>query len=184
MTMIMIMVMMMITATTTAAKVAETTISTTKTTRTLIKMMVMMMTTTVTTTTKSITTKTIVFMVFKGSIRGGGGGGEGGLYSLLAQTTSDTCIQAVKAQSGASHVQYTEHFSRATCRVQWYSSTIKCKRAEIEFMLALFYWLKSLTADGGEKTGLARENLGDELQKRLHTKARTLSVVADAALGS
>ena len=38
------------------------------------------------------------------------------------------------------------------------SSAIKFDRVEIAFILALFHWPKPLTDEGGEKTGVPREN--------------------------
>ena len=38
------------------------------------------------------------------------------------------------------------------------SSAVKFDRVEIAFILALFYWLKPLTDDGGEETGVPGEN--------------------------
>ena len=54
------------------------------------------------------------------------------------------------------------------------SSAIKFDRAEIVPVSALFYWLKPLTDEGGEETGVPGENPpDDELQKMPHTKARS-----------
>ena len=53
------------------------------------------------------------------------------------------------------------------------NSAIKFDIAEITFILALFYWLKLLTDEGGEETGVPAENTSDdELQKMSHTKAQ------------
>ena len=38
------------------------------------------------------------------------------------------------------------------------SSAIMFDRVEITFILAVFYWLKPLTNEGREETGVAREN--------------------------
>ena len=38
------------------------------------------------------------------------------------------------------------------------SSAIKFNRAYIAFISALFYWLKPLTDEGGEETGVPGEN--------------------------
>ena len=38
------------------------------------------------------------------------------------------------------------------------SSAFKYDRVEIAFILALFYWLKPLTDEGGEETGVPRDN--------------------------
>ena len=76
------------------------------------------------------------------------------------------------------HVQHIEPLSRATHRalitcntsspyhvqyivchaVRRNSSAIKFDRVEIAFILALFHWLKSLTSEGGEETGVPGEN--------------------------
>ena len=50
---------------------------------------------------------------------------------------------------------------------------MKSDRVEIAFISALLYWLKPLTDEGREETGVPRENgPGDELQKMPHTTAR------------
>ena len=47
------------------------------------------------------------------------------------------------------------HVQHAVCHVaRRDSSTIKFDRVEIAFILALFYWLKPLTGEGWEETGL------------------------------
>ena len=51
------------------------------------------------------------------------------------------------------------------------SSAIKFDRVEIEFMLALLYWLKPLPAEEGRKPEYPEKTPGDELQKMPHTKA-------------
>ena len=38
------------------------------------------------------------------------------------------------------------------------SSAVKFDEAEIAFTLAVFYWLKPLTNEGGEETGVPGEN--------------------------
>ena len=38
------------------------------------------------------------------------------------------------------------------------SSAVKSDRIELAFILALFYWLKRLTDEGGEETGVPGEN--------------------------
>ena len=38
------------------------------------------------------------------------------------------------------------------------SSAVTFDRVEIAFILALFYWLKPLTDEGGEETGVPGEN--------------------------
>ena len=51
------------------------------------------------------------------------------------------------------------HVQHVVCLVvQRDSSDIKLDRAEIAFTLALFYWLKSSTDEGGEETEVPREN--------------------------
>ena len=42
--------------------------------------------------------------------------------------------------------------------IRRYSSAIKFDRVEIAFIVALFHWLKPLTDDGGEETGVPGEN--------------------------
>ena len=63
------------------------------------------------------------------------------------------CVQSTCNTSSACHVQ------PAVCHlVQRDSSAIKFDRAEVAFMLALFYWLKPLTDEEGEETGVPGEN--------------------------
>ena len=54
------------------------------------------------------------------------------------------------------------HWALITCNechvLRRDSSAIKFDRAEITFILALFYWLKPLTNEGGEATGAPGEN--------------------------
>ena len=60
-----------------------------------------------------------------------------------------------------------------TCQlVQRDSPATKSDRVEITFILAILYWLKPLTDEGGEETLAPRKNLDDELMKMPHTKAR------------
>ena len=59
----------------------------------------------------------------------------------------------------------------ATPDVKGYSAN-KFDTAEIAFILPLSYWLKQLTSEGREETGVPGENPDDELQKMQHTKAR------------
>ena len=55
--------------------------------------------------------------------------------------------------SSAYHVQH------AVCHlVRRDSSAIMFDRVEIAFILALLYWLKPLTEEGGEETGVLGEN--------------------------
>ena len=65
-------------------------------------------------------------------------------------------------------MQLVERLSRATYRahitcnmchlVRRDRSAIKFERVEIAFILALFYWLESITDEGGEETGVPEEN--------------------------
>ena len=51
------------------------------------------------------------------------------------------------------------HVQHVVCHlVQRDSSAIKFDRVEIVFILALLYWPKPLTDEGGEETGVPREN--------------------------
>ena len=52
------------------------------------------------------------------------------------------------------------------------SSANKFDKVEIAIILALFYRLKPLTKEGGEKPEYPEKTLDDELQKMPHTKAR------------
>ena len=62
-------------------------------------------------------------------------------------------VQITYNTSGTYHVQ------QVMCHVvQRASSSVKLERAEITFTLALFHWLKSLTNEGREETGVSREN--------------------------
>ena len=55
-----------------------------------------------------------------------------------------------------SSARYVQH---VVCHVvRRDSSAIKFDRVEIAFILALFYWLKPLTDEGGEESGMPREN--------------------------
>ena len=45
------------------------------------------------------------------------------------------------------------------------SSAIKFVRVEIAFILVLFYWLKPLTDEGGEETGVPRKTLTTSFRK-------------------
>ena len=51
------------------------------------------------------------------------------------------------------------------------SSAITFDRVKNTFILALFYWLKPFTDEGGEETGVARKTADNDLQKIPHTKA-------------
>ena len=61
--------------------------------------------------------------------------------------------------------------SRATWHDGRDSSAVKLDRVLIAFILALFYWLKPLKGEGGEKTGVPGETPDDELQKIPYTKS-------------
>ena len=51
------------------------------------------------------------------------------------------------------------HVQPAVCHlVRRDSSAVKFDRVEIAFILALLYWLKPLTVEGGEETGEREEN--------------------------
>ena len=67
---------------------------------------------------------------------------------------------------GAYHVQHVCHV------VQSGSSAIKFDRVEISHILALFYWLKPLTGEGGEETRALTENPMTTSFRRCH-KAKT-----------
>ena len=62
-------------------------------------------------------------------------------------------MQITCSTSGAHYVQQVCHMVRRD------SSANKFDRVEIAFTLALFYWLKPLTNEGGEETGVPGENL-------------------------
>ena len=63
------------------------------------------------------------------------------------------------------------HMQPAVCHVvRRDSSASKFDRAEIAFMLALFYWLKQLTEEGGEETECPKKTPDDDLQKMPHSK--------------
>ena len=84
-------------------------------------------------------------------------------YNLLTapRTVSNTYAQVARAQSCANHVQHIERVSRATCSVplgRRDGSGVKFVRVEIAFILVLFHWLKPLTDEGGEETGVPAEN--------------------------
>ena len=84
-------------------------------------------------------------------------------YNLLTapRTVSSTYAQVARAQSCADHVQHIERLSRATCSVhlvQRDSSASKFDRIGIAFILALSYWLKPLTDEGGQEIGVPGEN--------------------------
>ena len=49
------------------------------------------------------------------------------------------------------------------CEVRRDSSAVKFDRDEIAFILALFYWLKPLTVEGGEETGVPMKTSDEEL---------------------
>ena len=87
---------------------------------------------------------------------------KGAIQDLLtAREPSPICMLK---WPGRNCVQITciERFSRAQhviCHVvRRDSSTIRSDRVEIAFILALFYWLKPLTDEGGEETGVPGEN--------------------------
>ena len=71
------------------------------------------------------------------------------LYNLLTapQTVSNRYAQVAQAQSCANHMQHIQRLSHAT----WYEGTAQLLSVtvEIAFILALFYWLKPLTDEGG-----------------------------------
>ena len=67
------------------------------------------------------------------------------------------------AQPYANDVQHIECLSRATCHATCHvvrrdSSAIKFERIEIVFILDLFYCLNHYTDEGGEETGVPKEN--------------------------
>ena len=78
----------------------------------------------------------------------------------MLQTVFNTYAQVARAQLCANHVRHIEHLSHATCHVSRGrdSSATKFDRVEITFISAVFYWLKPLTDEGGEETGVPGEN--------------------------
>ena len=66
------------------------------------------------------------------------------------------------------------------------SSTIKFDRVEIAFIVALFYWLKPLTNEGGEETGVPGENPWRRASSslvRLSYRAVIILVIVNRLLG-
>ena len=84
-------------------------------------------------------------------------------YNLLTvlPTVSNMYAQVAWAQLCANHVQHIDRFSPATCRVMCNvvrrdSLAIKFVRVEIPFNFILL--AEPLTNEGGEETGVRREN--------------------------
>ena len=103
------------------------------------------------------------------------------LYNLLTAqwTVSNTYALVARAQPCANHEQHVCIFVYVCTGVQHVchvvrrdSSTNKFDRFEIPFILALFYWLKPSTDEGGEETRVPGK-IPDKLHKMPHTKAQT-----------
>ena len=57
------------------------------------------------------------------------------------------------------NITWAYHVQRDVCHlVRRDSSAVKFDRVEIVFILALRYWLRPLTDEGGEETGAPGEN--------------------------
>ena len=71
------------------------------------------------------------------------------------------CLQHVRSSGSGAIVCKSRATHRAliTCNLQCTTLAIKYDRVEIAFIWALFYWLKPLTDEGGEETGVPGENL-------------------------
>ena len=71
------------------------------------------------------------------------------------------CLQHVRSSGPGAIVCRSRAYQvqPAVCHlVRRDSSAVKFDRVEIAFILALFYWLKPLTDEGGEETGVPGEN--------------------------
>ena len=82
--------------------------------------------------------------------------------------------QVAWAQLCANHVNLlsTYHVQLAVWHmVRLDSSAIKFDIVEIMFILTLFYWVKPLTDEGGEETGVLEENPWWQASEMPHTKA-------------
>ena len=134
--MIMIMILMILIIITTTSTTATTTITTTTTTIIII----------------IITTTTIIAL--KGAVRD--------LYNLLCAPlpVSNTYAQVARAQSCITcNTSSAYHVEHVVCHVVGRdSSAIRFDRIEIAFILALSYFLKPLTDEGGEETRVPGEN--------------------------
>ena len=83
------------------------------------------------------------------------------LYNFLTalRTVSNTYLQVARAKSCANHLQHVGQLC-ATCRLPCGTKRqlLSFDRAEILFILALFYPLKPLTGGGGKETEVTGEN--------------------------
>ena len=82
--------------------------------------------------------------------------------SSLRHELSRACTLKWPGRSGVQSMCNTwsaYHLQPAVCHlVRGDSSAIVFNRVEIAFILALFYWLKPLTDEGEEETGVPGEN--------------------------
>ena len=91
--------------------------------------------------------------------------------SLLTapQTNFNTYALMARAPTYANHVQHVGRLSREICHVPVVgrdSSAIKFDGVAIAFILTLLHWLKALTGEEGEKTGIPRENFRRRASER------------------
>ena len=101
----------------------------------------------------------ITYSQFKGTIR------DGFFFFTISSLRREPSPTRTLKWPARNRVQITRntssahHLQPAVCHlVRRGSSAIKFYRVEIAFILALFYWLKPLTDEGGEETGVPREN--------------------------
>ena len=80
-------------------------------------------------------------------------------FFFLQSHCAANCLRTLK-WPGRNGVKRIGRSSRAVCRVPrgWDSLAIEFDRVEIAFVSALSYWLKSLTDERGEQTGVPEEN--------------------------
>ena len=86
------------------------------------------------------------------------------LRFLQSPHCAANCLQQARS-SGPGTIMCKSHATHRvliTCNMPcgtWYKQTAQLysDRIEIAFILALFYWLKSLTDEGGEETGVPGE---------------------------
>ena len=118
----------------------------------IIMMMMMMMMIIIT----MIIIITIILIALKGANR----------YFLQSSHCAANCFHHVRSsgqdaivcESRAAH-RGAHHMQHVVCHVvRRDRSATTFGRAEIAFSLALFYWLKRLTDEGGEETGVPGEN--------------------------
>ena len=83
--------------------------------------------------------------------------------SSLRRELSPTCTLKLPGRSRVQimcNILSACHVKPAVCHLgQRNSSANKFDRVEIAFIIPLFYWLKLLTDEGGEGTGVPGENL-------------------------